>query len=98
MTVDVNPGSISVQTYPHLYSFGLGHQPFHSPLDKKTHWLNSGFSVQQDRMADPYGSRTAPFYHVPSRRIVSVEHPAIIRNLDKAVDTLKGDAGITKVR
>ncbi|OOG00052.1 hypothetical protein ASPCADRAFT_203947, partial [Aspergillus carbonarius ITEM 5010] len=48
-------------------------------------------------MADPYGSRTAPFYHVPSRRIVSVEHPAIIRNLDKAVDTLKGDAGITKI-
>lgn len=49
-------------------------------------------------MTDQLGARTAPFYHIPSRRIVSVEHPAIIRNLDKAVDTLKGDAGITKVR
>ncbi|PYI05995.1 RNA polymerase III transcription factor subunit [Aspergillus sclerotiicarbonarius CBS 121057] len=48
-------------------------------------------------MADQYGSRTAPFYHIPSRRIISVEHPAIIRNLDKAVDTLKGDAGITRI-
>lgn len=49
-------------------------------------------------MTDQHGARTAPFYQIPSRRIVSVEHPAIIRNLDKAVDTLKGDAGITKVR
>ncbi|EHA23298.1 hypothetical protein ASPNIDRAFT_131427 [Aspergillus niger ATCC 1015] len=48
-------------------------------------------------MTDQHGARTAPFYQIPSRRIVSVEHPAIIRNLDKAVDTLKGDAGITKI-
>ncbi|KAJ5626616.1 hypothetical protein N7528_004043 [Penicillium herquei] len=39
-------------------------------------------------------ARTAPTYHLPSRRLVSVEHPAVIRNLDKAVDTLGGNAGI----
>jgi general transcription factor 3C polypeptide 5 (transcription factor C subunit 1) len=43
-------------------------------------------------------SRTAPFYPVPPRRLVSVEHLAVIRNLEKAVDTLQGNAGIQKVR
>lgn len=42
-------------------------------------------------------SQTAPFYAVPARRLVSLEHPAVIRNLDKAIDTLKGNAGINKV-
>lgn len=42
-------------------------------------------------------SRTAPFYSVPPRRLVSVEHPAVIRNIEKAVDTLQGNAGIQKV-
>lgn len=42
-------------------------------------------------------SRTAPFYSVPPRRLVSVEHPAVIRNIEKAVDTLQGNAGIKKV-
>lgn len=39
----------------------------------------------------------APVYEVPSRHIVSVEHPAIIKNVDKAIETLQGDAGIAKV-
>lgn len=43
-------------------------------------------------------SRTAPFYPVPPRRLVSVEHPAVIRNLDRAVDTLQGNTGIRNVR
>ena len=41
---------------------------------------------------------TAPFYAVPSRQLVSVEHPAIVRNVDKAIETLQGDAGIKSVR
>ncbi|KAJ5795252.1 Transcription factor IIIC subunit 5 [Penicillium paradoxum] len=45
-------------------------------------------------MEDQRVSRTAPFYAVPSRRLVSVEHPAVIRNVDKAMETLQGDAGI----
>ena len=42
-------------------------------------------------------TRTAPFYQIPSNQIVSVEHPAIIQNADKAVDTLQGNSGISKV-
>ncbi|CAG7917843.1 unnamed protein product [Penicillium olsonii] len=40
---------------------------------------------------------TAPFYAVPSRQLVSVEHPAIVRNVDKAIETLQGDAGIKSI-
>ena len=42
-------------------------------------------------------TRTAPFYQIPPNHIVSVEHPAIIQNADKAVDTLQGNAGISRV-
>ena len=45
-----------------------------------------------------YDDRTAPFFAIPPRRLVSVEHPAIVQNLDKAVDTLQGNAGIEQVR
>jgi general transcription factor 3C polypeptide 5 (transcription factor C subunit 1) len=49
-------------------------------------------------MDDKRGPRTAPFYAVPSRRLVSVEHPAVVRNVDKAIETLQGDPGIKTVR
>lgn len=42
-------------------------------------------------------SRTASFYRIPPLHMVSVEHPAVIRNLDKAVATLQGNTGIEKV-
>ncbi|KAJ5958104.1 uncharacterized protein N7479_005254 [Penicillium vulpinum] len=48
-------------------------------------------------MDDYRGSRTAPFYAVPSHRLVSVEHPAVIRNVDKAIETLQGDTGIKTI-
>ncbi|CAI7605791.1 unnamed protein product [Penicillium discolor] len=48
-------------------------------------------------MDDQRGSRTAPFYAVPSRRLVSVEHPAVVRNVDKAIKTLQGDSGIKTI-
>ncbi|PYI35918.1 RNA polymerase III transcription factor IIIC subunit [Aspergillus indologenus CBS 114.80] len=48
-------------------------------------------------MTDFTESRTAPFYTIPARRVVSVEHPAIIKNVDKALDTLRGEAGITRI-
>ena len=41
--------------------------------------------------------RTAPFYPIPPRHITSVEHPAIIQNVDKAIDTLQGNPGISRV-
>ncbi|CAG8900386.1 unnamed protein product [Penicillium egyptiacum] len=48
-------------------------------------------------MDDQRGSRTAPFYAVPSRRLVSVEHPAVVRNVDKAMETLQGNSGIKTI-
>jgi general transcription factor 3C polypeptide 5 (transcription factor C subunit 1) len=48
-------------------------------------------------MTENTSSRTAPFYNIPSRQIVSIEHPAIIKNVDKAIETLQGSAGIVKV-
>ncbi|KAL4955407.1 RNA polymerase III transcription factor IIIC subunit-domain-containing protein [Aspergillus filifer] len=41
-------------------------------------------------------SRTAPFYDIPNRPMVCIEHPAIIKNVDKAIETLQGSAGIIK--
>ncbi|KAF5860238.1 tau 95 subunit of transcription factor TFIIIC [Aspergillus alliaceus] len=48
-------------------------------------------------MSEHQGPRTAPFYDIPSRQIVSVEHPAIIQNVDKAINTLQGNMGISKI-
>ncbi|KAJ5908630.1 tau 95 subunit of transcription factor TFIIIC [Penicillium taxi] len=40
---------------------------------------------------------TAASYGIPSRRLVSVEHPAVVRNIDKAIETLQGNSGISKI-
>ncbi|RJE17690.1 Transcription factor, partial [Aspergillus sclerotialis] len=47
-------------------------------------------------MEDQSNPRTAPFYQIPPRQLVSVEHPAVIKDVDKALDTLEGDRGISK--
>jgi general transcription factor 3C polypeptide 5 (transcription factor C subunit 1) len=54
-------------------------------------------TASPDNMMDHQGTRTAPYYSIPARHIVSVEHPAIIKNVDKAIETLQGNAGISKV-
>lgn len=48
-------------------------------------------------MDDGSTPRTAPFHSIPPRRLVSVEHPAVIQDVDKAIDTLQGNAGVSKV-
>ncbi|EAW24377.1 transcription factor TFIIIC subunit TFC1 [Aspergillus fischeri NRRL 181] len=50
-----------------------------------------------DNMMDQQGTRTAPYYSIPARHIISVEHPAIIKDVDKAIETLQGNAGISKI-
>lgn len=42
-------------------------------------------------------SQFAPWYRIPERRIVAVEHPGIVKNVDRAIQTLQGDAGIANV-
>ena len=39
----------------------------------------------------------APWYSVPDRTIVGVEHPYIIRNVDKAIASLGGESKLSKV-
>lgn len=41
--------------------------------------------------------RTAPWYRIPPRWIVAVEHPGVIQNIDRGLQTLKGNDGIVKV-
>lgn len=43
------------------------------------------------------GGRSAPWYTVPPQDIVSVEHPCVVKNIDKAIDTLQGYAAVSKV-
>jgi general transcription factor 3C polypeptide 5 (transcription factor C subunit 1) len=36
-------------------------------------------------------SSTAPFYIVPHERVVSIEHPCIVRNFDNGIKSLGGE-------
>ena len=41
-------------------------------------------------------SSSAPWYDVPIDEVVSVEHPYIIRNLEKGIESLGGSAGLDR--
>ncbi|CRG87525.1 General transcription factor 3C polypeptide 5 [Talaromyces islandicus] len=41
--------------------------------------------------------RYAPWYQIPSRRIVAVEHPGIVKNVDRAIATLQGEKGLANI-
>ncbi|OJD26837.1 hypothetical protein ACJ73_01772, partial [Blastomyces percursus] len=40
--------------------------------------------------------RTSPWYSIPAREIVTVEHPCVVKNLDKGIETLNGNGGIPR--
>lgn len=40
-------------------------------------------------------SDSAPWYPIPPRQAISVEHPCLVKNVHKAVETLGGDQAIT---
>lgn len=45
----------------------------------------------------PTPSEPAPWYRIPKKRqAVSVEHPCIVKNFDKAIETLGGDQAISE--
>lgn len=50
---------------------------------------------QTSRQAIPH---VAPWYNVPQKAVVSVEHICIIRNVEKAIETLGGTAKVQQVR
>jgi len=41
--------------------------------------------------------RAAPWYLVPSRTIISVEHPFIVKDVSKAVESLGGPKAVGRV-
>lgn len=41
--------------------------------------------------------RTAPWYEIPSHELVSVEHPCIVNDIEKGIETLQGAPGISEV-
>lgn len=42
--------------------------------------------------------RYAPWFQIPPRRIVAVEHPGVVKNVDRAITTLQGEKGLANVR
>ena len=43
------------------------------------------------------GQSSAPVYTVPAERIVSIEHPCIVRNFDNGMKSMGGEAQIKHV-
>jgi general transcription factor 3C polypeptide 5 (transcription factor C subunit 1) len=43
-------------------------------------------------------SETAPWYNVPSKPLVGVEHPFIIKDISKAIESLGNSVNVEKVR
>ena len=56
-------------------------------------------SIDKAQSTLPMKNRYAPWYDIPSSSpsIVSIEHPCIIQNVEKGVQTLGGAATLTKV-
>ena len=52
----------------------------------------------KDLQSPSSASSYAPWSSVPKTKIVSVEHPYIIKNLDKGVTSLGGTANLNTVR
>ncbi|KMU73170.1 hypothetical protein CISG_03431 [Coccidioides immitis RMSCC 3703] len=48
-------------------------------------------------MATWKGSTTSPWYTIPAREIVSVEHPCVVKNVDRAIGTLQRGPGIAEI-
>ncbi|WEW56195.1 tau 95 subunit of transcription factor TFIIIC [Emydomyces testavorans] len=70
-----------------------------SPLKFPVRWLVDRLISGQTSqvMASWTGSTTAPWYTIPPREIISVEHPCIVKNVDRAIATLQRGPGIAEI-
>lgn len=48
-------------------------------------------------MEDTSVRRVAPWYDVPRKDVVSIEHPCLIRNVDNGIKSLGGPLALNKV-
>lgn len=53
---------------------------------------SQGLSRRQSKAGD-----ATPWHSIPSRAMVSVEHPCIVKNIDKGLRTMGEDEDIEKV-
>ncbi|KAL8798957.1 MAG: hypothetical protein Q9182_006255 [Xanthomendoza sp. 2 TL-2023] len=51
----------------------------------------------RDRYNDAVNNRSAPWFPIPPTPVVGVEHPCLITNIAKAIDTLGGPSKLEKL-
>lgn len=54
-------------------------------------------SLSQSNDTDEQRGETVDLLQIPSQRIVSIEHPCIIRDIDKGVKSLGGETQVRNV-
>jgi len=54
-------------------------------------------SMSMARAGQGIDGPDAPIYDVPDQRVVSIEHPCIVKNLDRGLKSLGGEAQIQHV-
>lgn len=60
--------------------------------------MNSLDSDQDRELTTSDEQRHAPWLPIPSRAISVVEHPCIVKNIDKGITSLGGPVKLSKVR
>jgi hypothetical protein len=55
-------------------------------------------TTEQDMVDATTQQRHAPWLPIPSRAISVVEHPCIVKNIDKGITSLGGPVKLSKVR
>lgn len=53
---------------------------------------------QRDMDRESNNTELAPWLPIPSRAVSAIEHPCIIKNVDKGITSLGGSVKLSKVR
>lgn len=74
------------------------HSPSHTDAQpsEQTPPVPQPASAQQPPLHKPIQS--SPWLSIPKRRFICIEHPAAIKNTDKAVTTIGGEEALVTVR
>jgi hypothetical protein len=60
-------------------------------------FLQSDETVNGEMAPQPKGSRSAPWYDIPQDALVCVEHPFIVKNDDRIVQSIGGSKKVELV-
>jgi general transcription factor 3C polypeptide 5 (transcription factor C subunit 1) len=67
------------------------------PTAKVSKLDNLRRAINMDSAASTTEAQHAPWLPIPSRAVSVVEHPAIVKNLDKGIASLGGPVKLSKV-